>query len=159
MTRQGLLVLALLFLLFSCKSHREVTRETSRENLEVVYIDSVVIHDSVVVVPVERYVDIVREYDTLTLETSQAVAQCWVDSAWLRGTIENKQAVQYKYVDRWHVRDSLIYDTLTRLDVTYVDRVVEKVVEKQNPLNRLTLTISVIFIILTLLCVLRRFLK
>lgn len=57
--------------------------------------------------------DIVPVYDTLRLSTSVASASAWVDTSLhiLRGEIENsdipiKTVVQY--VDRWHIRDSIV---------------------------------------------------
>ena len=82
------------------------------------------------VVPVERYIDIVRDYDTLTLETSQAKAQCWVDSIFLKGMIENKKVINYKYIDRWH--------NITNDSIVYKDKIdyVETIKYKKNPVNK-----------------------
>ena len=43
--------------------------------------DSIRIRDSIVVIPVERIVDIVPIYDTLKMETIQARAKAYVDTA------------------------------------------------------------------------------
>lgn len=129
MTRQGLskfvYIITLLFCFTACRGPREAV-ETKYETK---YIDSVVLRDSVVVVPKEVYTNITWNYDTLDLETSLSVAHAWVDSIWLRGEIQNKQQVQYKYIDRWHdrVRDTVIYETKTE----YVD----KPVYIKNPTN------------------------
>ena len=129
MTRQGLskfvYIITLLLAFTACRGPREVV-ETKYETK---YIDSVVLRDSVVVIPKEVYTNITWNYDTLDLETSLAVAHAWVDSIWLRGEIRNKQQVQYKYIDRWHdrVRDTVIYETKTE----YVD----KPVYVNNPTN------------------------
>lgn len=74
-------------------------------------IDSVVVKDSVVVIPVETYVNMTWNYDTLSLETSLAKAEAWVDSCWLRGSIKNKDKAQFQYIyqDKWHVKDSIVY--------------------------------------------------
>lgn len=78
---------------------------------EYVKKDSISIRDSVIVVPVERYVDVAP--DTLFMETSLAKAKAYLDTSinMLRGTLENKQQVIYKtkYVDKWHTKDSLVY--------------------------------------------------
>ena len=78
---------------------------------EYVKKDSLVIRDSVIVVPVEKIVDIAP--DTLFMETSLAKAKAYLDTSinMLRGTLENKQQVIYKtkYVDKWHTKDSLVY--------------------------------------------------
>lgn len=146
-----LLVLSYIFILFSCKSVSEVTRDISDVKIETIYKDSVRYIDSVI--PIERYVDIVRDYDTLTLETSQAKAQCWVDSIFLKGMIENKKIINYKYIDRWN--------TITNDSIVYKDKIdyIEKIKYKPNPINKVTATISVIFILMLLVLILRKFLK
>lgn len=129
MTRQGLskfvYIITLLLAFTACRGPREAV-ETKYETK---YIDSLVLRDSVVVVPKEVYTNITWNYDTLHLSTSLAEASCWVDSLWLRGTITNKDKVIYKYIDRWHdrVRDTVIYETKTE----YVD----KPVYVKNPTN------------------------
>lgn len=146
-----LLVLSYIFILFSCKSVSEVTRDISDVKIETIYKDSVRYVDSII--PVERYVDIVRDYDTLTLETSQAKAQCWVDSIFLKGMIENKKVINYKYIDRWN--------TITNDSIVYKDKIdyIETIKYKPNPINKVTATISVIFILMLLVLILRNFLK
>lgn len=146
-----LLVLSYIFILFSCKSVSEVTRDISDVKIETIYKDSVRYVDSVI--PVERYVDIVRDYDTLTLETSQAKAQCWVDSIFLKGMIENKKVINYKYIDRWN--------TITNDSIVYKDKIdyIETIKYRANPINKVTATISVIFILMLLVLILRNFLK
>lgn len=146
-----LLILGCIFILFSCKSVSRVTETSSSEKIETIYKDSVRYIDSII--PVERYVDIVRDYDTLTLETSQAKAQCWVDSIFLKGMIENKKVINYKYIDRWN--------TITNDSIVYKDKIdyVEKIKYKPNPINKVTATISVIFILMLLVLILRKFLK
>lgn len=146
-----LLVLVCIFILFSCKSVSSVTETSSSEKIETIYKDSVRYVDSII--PVERYADIVREYDTLTLETSQAKAQCWVDSIFLKGMIENKKVINYKYIDRWN--------TVTNDSIVYKDNIdyVEIIKYKPNPINKVTATISVIFILTVLVLILRKFIK
>ena len=146
-----LLVLVYIFILFGCKSVSTVTETTSDVKIETTYIDSVIYIDSII--PVERFVNIVRDYDTLTLETSQAKAQCWVDSIWLRGSIENKKVIKYQYIDRWH--------TSTNDSIVYKDKVdyIEIIKYKPNPINKVTLGISIAFILIVLVLILRHFLK
>ena len=78
------------------------------------YKDSTItnIVDSVVYIPKERIVDIVPIYDTLYLETSKAKSVSYVDTTnhVLRGSIENKAGIEYKYIykDKIVYRDSLI---------------------------------------------------
>lgn len=146
-----LLVLSYIFILFSCKSVSEVTRDISDVKIETIYKDSVRYIDSVI--PIERYVDIARDYDTLTLETSQAKAQCWIDSIFLKGMIENKKIINYKYIDRWN--------TITNDSIVYKDKIdyIETIKYRTNPINKVTATISVIFILMLLVLILRNFLK
>lgn len=151
MTLVAFLLLGYIFILFSCKSVSRVTETSSSEKIEIVYKDSVRYIDSII--PVERYVDIVRDYDTLTLETSQAKAQVWVDSIFLKGMIENKKVINYKYIDRWN--------TVTNDSIVYKDKIdyVETIKYRPNPINKVTATISVIFILMLLVLILRKFLK
>ncbi len=82
------------------------------------YRDSVIVRvDSVKVdVPVERYVDIVNELDTLVLETSVAKAIAYADTTTrtLKGEIKNKP-------------------TQLKKEIVYQDRVIEKEVYKDKP--------------------------
>lgn len=151
MTLVAFLLLGYIFILFSCKSVSEVTRDISDVKIETIYKDSVRYVDSVI--PIERYVDIARDYDTLTLETSQAKAQCWVDSIFLKGMIENKKVINYKYIDRWN--------TITNDSIVYKDKIdyIETIKYRTNPINKVTATISVIFILMLLVLILRKFLK
>lgn len=146
-----LLVLSYIFICQSCKSVSEVTRDISEVKIETIYKDSVRYIDSVI--PIERYVDVALDYDTLTLETSQAKAQCWVDSIFLKGMIENKKVINYKYIDRWHtiINDSIIYKD----KIDYI----ETIKYKPNPINKVTATISAIFILMVLVFITRHFLK
>ena len=130
MMYRGLLVFVCMFLLFACKSPRDITQTTEKEKIEIVYKDSIRYFDSTVITPVERYVDVVRDYDTLTLETSQAVAKAWLDSIFLKGSIVNKSIVQYKYIDRWH--------TIANDSVVYKDKIeyVETIKYVKNPVNK-----------------------
>ena len=132
MTLVAFLLLGYIFILFSCKSVSRVTETTSNEKIEIVYKDSIRYFDSTVIIPVERYVDIVRSYDTLELETSQAKAKAWVDSIFLRGEIENKEIVQYKYVDKWHVKDSLVYKDKEDSEISQI----ETIRYIKNPVNK-----------------------
>ena len=124
-----LLIVGLLIILFGCAGVSSVTETTSNEKIEIVYKDSVRYYDSVVVIPVERYVDIVNKYDTLFLETSLAEAYAYVDSLWLRGEIKNKDKVKTEiiYKDNYIINDTIIYKEKTE----YKDRV-EYV---KNPMN------------------------
>ena len=74
--------------------------------------DSLVLRDSTVLIPKERIVDVVPVYDSLEMETSMAKAKAWVDTTThtLKGTLENKQGTQYKYIykDKIVYRDSIV---------------------------------------------------
>ena len=84
-----------------------------KEEVIWTYKDSIVTRDSILLIPIERYVDIVPIYDTLVLENSIAISHSWVDATnhLLRGELKNKNAIQYqvKYVDRVVNNDSLVY--------------------------------------------------
>lgn len=102
-----LFILILIFCLASCKP----TEQTIVHHEYIQHVtDSVIYHDSIVTIPHEVYTNIAWNYDTLTLETSLAKAECWVDSLWLRGSISNKQQVIYKYIEVEKVRDSIVYE-------------------------------------------------
>lgn len=146
-----LLLLVYIFILFSCKSVSRHTKTTSEVKIETIYKDSVTYIDSII--PVERYYDIVRDYDTLFLETSQAKAKCWVDSIFLKGSIENKKVASIKYVYKWHVRDSLVYKDREDYDE------VEKIVTKKNPVNYITVGICGILLFNMIFYVLKHFYK
>lgn len=93
----------------SCSAIKQVPVQTIYN-----YKDSTVVNvvDSTVYIPVERIVDVVPPYDTLHLETSKAVADAWVDTTMhvLRGSIENKTGIEYKYKykDKIVVKDSIV---------------------------------------------------
>lgn len=99
-----------------------ITKPTPGTNSQINIRDSVVIHkvDSVVIIPVERVVDVVPQYDTLNLETSKAKAIAYVDTTVhaLKGKIENKTGSEYKYIykDRIVYRDSV---TVKEVPVPY----------------------------------------
>ena len=87
--------------------------------------DSIRIRDSIVVIPVERIVDVVPTYDTLKLETTQARAKAYVDTALhlLRGSIENK--------DKAKAEIRKVVKFVERTDTIYVEKPVPYEVEKR----------------------------
>jgi hypothetical protein len=93
-----------------CKTTKQ-TIITPKEHEIKVFKDSVVLRDSVVLIPIEKVTDLTKFTDTLTLETSLAIAKSWIDDERLRGTILNKKQHQKrvttitKYVE---VRDTII---------------------------------------------------
>lgn len=105
-----LILIALAILTLGCSPIRRVITEYKTE---YVVKDSISIRDSVRITDKERVVDVVAVYDTLHLETSLAKATAYLDTSihMLRGTLENKQQIiyKYKYIDRWHTKDSLVY--------------------------------------------------
>lgn len=97
-------ILFLLFLSFVGCATTKPTIIVPKEEVKVVIKDSVVIRDSVRIIPVERIKDIVPEYDTLKMQTSLAKASAWVDTTThtLQGAIENKEQtqIQYKVIEK-----------------------------------------------------------
>lgn len=110
---QILIIVLIQLLLCSCGTQKYLP--VTEEIKEVIVMkDSVRYIDSVRVIPVERIVDIVPEYDTLFLETSIAKAEAYVDTTThtLKGSIENKKEEQIRYVERIEYRE--------RTDTLYV---------------------------------------
>ena len=87
--------------------------------------DSIRIKDSIVIIPVERIVDIVPAYDTLNLETTQARAKAYVDTTLhlLRGSIENKNKAKTE------VREAIKF--VEKIDTLYIEKPIPYKVEKQ----------------------------
>ena len=118
-----------LFILFllsfvDCSTTRYVPIKESEKEV-VNYKDSIRIRDSIVVIPVERIVDVVPTYDTLKLETTQARAKAYVDTALhlLRGSIENKDK------SKTEVREVVRF--VERTDTIYIEKPVPYEVEKK----------------------------
>lgn len=101
---------AILLNLFGCATIKPIPIETI---IQYETRDSLILRDSTVITPKERIVDVVPAYDSLRLETSMAFARAWVDTTThtLKGSIENKDGVQYKYVDREKIvyKDRIVY--------------------------------------------------
>lgn len=106
---QGL-ILALCLFFVGCKTQPPTIIQ--KEEIIWTYKDSIVTKDSVCYIPIERYVDIVPQYDTLYLNSSIAESKSWVDTTnhILRGELKNKNAIQYqiKYVERIVTNDSIV---------------------------------------------------
>lgn len=116
--------LFIIFIFIGCSTTRYAT--VSGVEREVVnYKDSIRIRDSIVVIPVERIVDIVPQYDTLKMETTQARAKAYVDTTLhlLRGSIENKDNAKTE------VRE--IVKFVERTDTLYIEKPVPYEVEKR----------------------------
>lgn len=131
--KRFILILCTFLCLAGCKPVHQVVVE---HVYETHITDSIRYHDSTVVVPQEVYTNLAWKYDSLHLETSLAVADCWVDSLWLKGTIKNKKEVVYKYVEVEKWRDSIVYEKVP--DPYPVEVMVEK------PLNNKLLTWSIL---------------
>ena len=150
-----LFVLCFVFLLsfMGCSTTRYVpVKETEKEVTN--YKDSIRIRDSIVVIPVERIVDVVPAYDTLKLETTQAKAKAYVDTALhlLRGSIENKEQAKTE------VREVIKF--VERTDTIYVEKPVPYEVEKKVKYVPAIYKLSLIFMIAAIgLTVIRLFLR
>ena len=147
-----------LFIIFlltfvNCSTTRYVpVKETEKEVIN--YKDSIQIRDSIVVIPVERIVDIVPAYDTLKLETTQARAKAYVDTTLhlLRGSIENKDKAKTE------VREVIRF--VERTDTLYIEKPVPYEVEKRVRYVPAIYKLSLIFMIAAIgLTVIRLFLR
>lgn len=136
-----------------CSTTRYVpVKETEKEVVN--YKDSVQIRDSIVVIPVERIVDVVPAYDTLRMETTQARAKAYVDTALhlLRGSIENKDKAKTE------VREVIRF--VERTDTLYIKQPVPYEVEKRVRYVPAIYKLSLIFMIAAIgLTVLRLILR
>lgn len=147
--------LFVIFLLtfMGCSTTRYVpVKETEKEVVN--YKDSIRIRDSIVVTPIERIVDVVPTYDTLRLETTQAKAKAYVDTALhlLRGSIENKDKAKTE------VREVIKF--VERTDTIYVEKPVPYEVEKKVKYVPAIYKLSLIFMIAAIgLTVLRLILR
>lgn len=112
--------------------------------------DSIRIRDSIVVIPVERIVDVVPTYDTLKLETTQARAKAYVDTTLhlLRGSIENKDKAKTE------VREVVKF--VERTDTLYIEKPIPYEVEKKVRYVPAIYKLSLIFMIATVVLVIIR---
>ena len=119
-------ILYIIFILsfVGCSTTRYVpVKETEKEVVN--FKDSIRIKDSIIVIPVERIVDVVPTYDTLKLETTQAKSKAYVDTTLhlLRGSIENKDKAKTE------VREVIRF--VDRTDTIYIEKPVPYEVEKR----------------------------
>lgn len=140
-----LFIIYIIFLLsfVGCSTTRYAT--VSGVEKEVTnYKDSIRIRDSIVVIPVERIVDIVPIYDTLKLETTQARAKAYVDTTLhlLRGSIENKDKAKTE------VREVVKF--VERADTLYIEKPIPYEVEKKVRYVPAIYKLSLIFMIATI---------
>lgn len=142
-------IVGLFMSLMICLNGCSVTRNVPVENVtnEITVIkDSVVVRDSVVIIPQERYVDIVPQYDTLKLETSLASSISYVDTTnhTLRGSIENKvKSVSEKRVE---IQIERVTDTVQIVE--YKPYEVEKIVYKVPTWYKIIVTVFALLCIL-----------
>ena len=117
---------------------KEVEKEVTN------YKDSICIRDSIVVIPIERIVDVAPVYDTLKMETTQARAKAYVDTTLhlLRGSIENKDKAKTE------VREVVKF--VERIDTLYIEKPVPYEVEKQVRYVPAIYKLSLIFMIATI---------
>ena len=117
---------------------KEVEKEVTNHK------DSIRIRDSIVIIPVERIVDVAPVYDTLKMETTQARAKAYVDTTLhlLRGSIENKNKAKTE------VREVIKF--VERTDTLYIDKPVPYEVEKQVKYIPAIYKLSLIFMIATI---------
>ena len=148
-------IIYIIFILsfMGCSTTRYVpVKETEKEVIN--YKDSIQIRDSIVVIPVERIVDVVPTYDTLRMETTQARAKAYVDTTLhlLRGSIENKDKAKTE------VREVVKF--VERTDTVYVEKPVPYEVEKKVKYVPAIYKLSLIFMISAIaLTVIRLILK
>ena len=117
---------------------KEVEKEVTNHK------DSIRIRDSIVIIPVERIVDVAPVYDTLKMETTQARAKAYVDTTLhlLRGSIENKDEAKTE------VREVVKF--VEKTDTLYIDKPVPYEVEKQVRYIPAIYKLSLIFMIATI---------
>lgn len=148
------LFIIFIFIFIGCSTTRYIpVKETEKEVTN--HKDSIRIKDSIVVIPVERIVDIVPAYDTLNLETTQARAKAYVDTTLhlLRGSIENKNKAKTE------VREVVKF--VERTDTLYIEKPVPYEVEKKvryvPAIYKLSLIFMIAAIILTVIRLILRY--
>lgn len=144
-----IILIAFLLSFVGCSTTRYVpVKEVERE--VVTYRDSIRLRDSIVVVPVERIVDIVPVYDTLRMETTQAKAEAYVDTTLhlLRGRMENKGETKVE------IREIVKY--VEKTDTLYVEKPIPYEVEKPVKYVPAIYKWSLIFMIATIILVIIR---
>lgn len=144
-----MIVMVLLLSFIGCSTTRYVPVKEIEKEI-VTYRDSIRLRDSIVVVPVERIVDVVPTYDTLRLETTQARAEAYVDTTLhlLRGNIENKGETKVE------VREVVKY--VEKTDTIYVEKPIPYEVEKPVKYVPAIYKWSLIFMIATIILIVIR---
>lgn len=144
-----IILITFLLSFVGCSTTRYVpVKEVERE--VVTYRDSIRLRDSIVVVPVERIIDVVPIFDTLRMETTQARAEAYVDTTLhlLRGNIENKgeTKAEIREIDRY----------VEKTDTLYVEKPIPYEVEKPVKYVPKIYKWSLIFMIATIILVIIR---
>lgn len=111
--RNLIIMIISLVLLSSCgisKRIPDIVNVKDSTVIKTVVRDSLIIRDSVVIIPQEKVSEIAK--DTLKMETSLAKASAYYDSTFncLKGSIENKRNAEYKI--KWKEKIVEIKDTL-----------------------------------------------
>lgn len=111
-------IIGIILLCAGCASQKSVVVQ-SKEEVKTILKDSVVIRDSIVIIPIECIVDVVPQYDTLHLQTSLAKSKAWIDTTThtLKGEIKNKEQAQNK----------------NRVEIKYIHRTDSVFIEKPIP--------------------------
>lgn len=143
-----LIIISLILTFSACKPIHQVVVDHVTETH---YVDSIIKKDSICYIPVEVYTDITTIPEALHLETSLAEADCWIDSCFLKGTIRNKQGVQYQYIKE---TETIYKDSIVEKPTPYP---VEVIVEK--PLNNKLLTWTILSSLGCLACLIWIFRK
>lgn len=139
-------LLAAILAACSCSTVKYVPVETK---IETVYKDSLRIKDSTVItiIPKERIVDIVPQYDTLKLSIEAAEAKSWVDTSLhcLRGQIEakNRQESRISYKEKIQYKDTTI---IKEIPVPYKVEVEKKYIPNIFKFSFIYLIMSLLFI-------------
>lgn len=140
-----LFIIYIIFLLsfIGCSTTRYATVSGAEKEVTN-YKDSIRIRDSIVIIPIERIVDIVPIYDTLKMETTQARAKAYVDTTLhlLRGSIENKDKTKTE------VREVIKF--VERTDTLYIEKPIPYEVEKKVRYVPAIYKLSLIFMIATI---------
>lgn len=115
------LIVGLLLCLSGCSTVKYIPLE-SETKVQVKDSTIINIRDSVRIIPIERYVDLVPDTDTLYLETSLAYSKSWVENNQLKGRIENKKGIEQ------HIQKTEIVKMVS--DTVFISKPVPVEIEK-----------------------------
>lgn len=113
---KSFIFIALIFMILSssCKQLVKTVEVPVYHTEYVTLYDTVKTYDSIVVLPTNFIQTFTASIDTLVLQSSQAIATCWLDSSFLVGTIKDTKSISYKY--------KTLVETVTKDSIVYVDR-------------------------------------